>query len=184
MSSHNHRTRGHRSTLRGTGGGRRTDAAAAAGAGVRVSVAGKTRRNGKRIRRASLALAPSPAGPPRRPRRGTRVAARAGAAGGVSECVCRLPRCERVGRTRRAGGRAAGAVVLKTEKRLYTTTGVGTEPQRSDAGRDTRADGADPRGGGGAVLYPLYPSPRFEPIPRHALVCRTRRNRCSESLLG
>ena len=73
-----------------------------------------------------------------------------------------------------AGGRA-GRSVLKTKKRLYTTTGVGTEPQRSDAGRDTRADGADPRGGGGRYYIAQV---RADPAARSCV------SHTTESLLG
>ena len=121
---------------------------ASAGGGVAVSVAGKAEAHTPRCRvqsarrfppRTPGSRVPPPAPAARRARGSRRVPGR-----GRGEC---------------AHWRAGGAVVLKTEKRLYTTTGVGTEPQRSDAGRDTRADGADPRGGGGRYYIPYIHRP-------------------------
>ena len=82
-----------------------------------------------------------------------------------------------------AGGRAGGAVRIKNEKTFIHdgSRDTGATELSAPTPVETRARTARTRAGGGAVLYP---TPRFEPIPRHALVCRTRRNRCSESLLG
>ena len=180
VSSHrNHRTRGHRSTFRGS-----THPGGADGGPGRtpprhwrrraVSVAGKAEAH-TRCRVSARTPGSRHAGPAAGPGGPacTRVAARAGARGAS---------VQRVGgplaRSRaRAGGR--GGRIKNGKTFIHDDGSRDRAAALRRRSRHARGRRGPARGGGGGII-----SPRFEPIPRHALVCRTRRNRCSESLLG